>query len=205
MRDCVIDSKDAVRYLVKNSETLALDPERIFVFGDSAGGHIAQMLLLSPPKMLPGDPDLAEVDFKIKAGLSWYGPSDFQDVSLFNHNDRPDFRDRFGPRITGEDSVTPEEKLRLYEEMSPVIYLQKDSPPLFMIQGDQDTTIPVKHARHMEEKAEELSSPVEVLIVKNAGHNWRKVDADIEPSKEKILEASVAFFVRQLERAGNPK
>jgi len=65
MRDCVIDSKDAVRYLVKNSETLALDPERIFVFGDSAGGHIAQMLLLSPPKTLTGDPDLAEVVFFI--------------------------------------------------------------------------------------------------------------------------------------------
>lgn len=205
MRDCVIDSKDAVRYLVKSSETLAIDPERIFVFGDSAGGHIAQMLLLSPPKTLTGDPDLAEVDFKIKAGLSWYGPSDFQDVSLFNHNDRPDFRDRFGPRITGEDSVTPEEKLRLYQEMSPVIYLQKDSPPLFMIQGDQDTTIPVKHAKHMKEKAEELGSPVEVLIVKNAGHNWRKVDADIEPSKEKIIEASVEFLSRQLELAENPK
>ncbi len=59
MRDCVIDSKDAVRFLVKNRETLHIDSERVFVFGDSAGGHIAQMLLLSPPGSLAGDADLA--------------------------------------------------------------------------------------------------------------------------------------------------
>ncbi|WP_286764243.1 alpha/beta hydrolase, partial [Rhodopirellula sp. UBA1907] len=47
MRDCVIDSKDAVRYLAKNSQTLRLDPTRFFVMGDSAGGQIAQMLLLT--------------------------------------------------------------------------------------------------------------------------------------------------------------
>jgi hypothetical protein len=28
-----------------------------------------------------------------------------------------------------------------------------DSPPLLMIQGDKDTTIPVKHAYHMKQKA----------------------------------------------------
>lgn len=197
MRDCVIDSKDALRYLVKHSASLGIDLGRIFVFGDSAGGHIAQMLLLSPANSLKGDPKLAEVDYEILAGLSWYGPCDFENINLFNHDDRPDFRDRFGPRITGDNPV-PEEKNRLYREMSPVHYLKKDSPPLLMIQGDQDTTIPVKHARHMNQRAQELQAPVEILIVKNAGHNWRKVKADIEPTKDEIVQASVDFFHRQL-------
>lgn len=40
MRDCVIDSKDAVRFLVKNRRTLDIDPDRIFVFGDlKNAGH----------------------------------------------------------------------------------------------------------------------------------------------------------------------
>lgn len=198
MRDCVIDSKDAVRFLVKNSEDLNIDPERLFVFGDSAGGHIAQMLLLTPPGLLKGDDELAEVDYQIAAGLSWYGPCDFEKQDLFNHDDRADFKDRFGPRILGRGEVTPEEKLRLYREMSPINYLKKDSPPLMMIQGDKDTTIPVKHAYYMKKRAEMLKAPVKVMIVENSGHNWRKVEAEIKPSREAILQATVKFFVDQL-------
>ena len=50
LRDCVIDCKDAIRYLAKHSESLGIDPLRIGVMGDSAGGHIAQMLLLASHK-----------------------------------------------------------------------------------------------------------------------------------------------------------
>jgi acetyl esterase/lipase len=199
MRDCVIDSKDAIRFLMKNSDTLNIDPEQVFVFGDSAGGHIAQMALLTPPASLTGDADLAGVDYKIVAGLSWYGPCDFENQDLFNHDDRPDFRDRFGPRILGEAKVTPEEKLRLYREMSPVNYLKKDSPPLLMIQGDKDTTIPVKHAYYIQKRAQEIQAPVQIMIVKNSGHNWRKVDAPIEPPRDEITRATVEFFVGHAE------
>ena len=198
MRDCVIDSKDAIRFLVKNREAMNIDPEQIFVFGDSAGGHIAQMLLLSPPESLAGDVDLAGVAFKVVAGVSWYGPCDFENENLFNHDDRPDFRDRFGPRITGDAEVTKEEKLRLYREMSPVSYLKKDSPPLLMIQGEKDTTIPVKHAYYMKEKAEAAGAPVEIMIIENAGHNWREVGAPIKPAKDEIVQRTVRFLADHL-------
>ena len=196
MRDCVIDSKDAVRYLAKNSDDLNLDPQRFFVMGDSAGGQIAQMLLLTPPETLLGDPSLSDAAFNIVAGVSWYGPCDFEKTQLFNHDDRPDFKDRFGGRIVNSDSdVTDEEKLALFREMGPINYLTKDSPPLLMIQGDKDTTIPVKHAYYMEEKALDVDAPVEIMIIENSGHNWRKVGADISPSKKVIDDRTVEFFV----------
>lgn len=74
----------------------------------------------------------------------------------------------------------------------------KDSPPLLLIQGDKDITIPVKHAYYMQKKAQELKAPVEISIVKNAGHNWRRVDADIEPSRNEIIEETVNFFMKHL-------
>jgi len=197
IRDCVIDSKDAVRYLSRNSQSLGVDPTRFYAMGDSAGGQIAQMLLLSSPESLPGDPELAGAPYTMIAGVSWYGPCDFADEQLFNHDDREGFRDRFGPRILGPNSK-PEDKLELYREMSPINYLTKDSPPLLMIQGDKDTTIPVKHAYYMQQKAGELKAPVEIVIIRNAGHNWRRVDADIEPSRDEIVEKTVSFFVEHL-------
>lgn len=196
MRDCVIDAKDAVRYLAKNGESLKLDSNRFYTMGDSAGGQMAQMLLLASHESLPGDADLAATPYKMVAGVSWYGPCDFEDVRLFNHDDRPGFRDRFGPRIIGGEKVTPEEKLKLYREMSPVNYLRKESPPLLMIQGDKDTTIPVKHAEYLARQAESIHAPVETLIVKNAGHNWRRVDADISPTRGEIIDRTVEFFLK---------
>ena len=196
MRDCVVDAKDAVRFISAHQEELGIDPNQIYTFGDSAGGHIAQMLLLSPPESMPGDPELAKHSYKTVGGVSWYGPCDFEDTQLFNHNDRENFRDRFGPRILYKDSK-PEDKLELYREVSPINYLTKESPPLLMIQGDKDTTIPVKHAHLMQEKAEELKAPVEILIVNNAGHNWRKVDADIAPTRDEIVQKTIQFFVAQ--------
>jgi len=194
MRDCVVDCKDAARYLAKNAGSLGLHPDRFFVMGDSAGGHIAQMLLLSSPESLPGDPALAGTRYKMVAGVSWYGPCDFENMNLFNYDDRPDFRDRFAARIVKAGS-TAKEKLARYREVSPVNYLSKDSPPLLMIQGDRDTTIPVKHAYYMKEKAEAVGAPVEIMIVKNAGHNWRKAGGDIVPSREVIIDRTVRFLV----------
>jgi dipeptidyl aminopeptidase/acylaminoacyl peptidase len=67
-----------------------------------------------------------------------------------------------------------------------------------MIQGDKDTTIPVKHAHYMKQKANEVEAPVEIMIIKNSGHNWRKVDAEIDPSLDAIVQRTVQFFVDQL-------
>ncbi len=193
IRDCVIDCKDSIRYLAKNSEALGIDPMRMCVMGDSAGGHIAQMLLLATPEQLPGDPALAEVPYRMVAGVSWYGPCDFEMMELFNYDDRTDFKDRFAARILGSDSG-PKDQLARYREVSPINYLSQDSPPLLMIQGDKDTTVPVKHAHYMQRKADKIEAPVEIMIIRNAGHNWRKVDADIEPSQETIIERTVKFF-----------
>ena len=195
MRDCVIDAQDALRFISAHHEALEIDPMNMHTFGDSAGGHLAQMVLLSSPSTIQGDPDLAKYSYKTVSGVSWYGPCDFQDPQLFNHNDRPNFRDRFGPRILGKNG-NAKDKAKLYAEMSPVSYLTKDSPPLLMIQGDKDTTIPLKQALRMREALKTIPAPVEITIVKNAGHNWREVGAPIDPSRNNIIAQTIEFLLK---------
>lgn len=195
MRDCVTDCKDAVRFIAKHHKKYNIDPERFYVMGDSAGGQIAQILLLSSQKSFPGDASLKNVNYKMVAGLSWYGPSSFEDVNLFNHDNRKNFKDRFGGRIM-RSTDKEKDKNKLYAEMSSVNYLKTDSPPLMMIQGDRDTTIPVKHAYHMQKKAKELQAPVEIIIVKGAGHNWKKAgETEITPSKKEVFKQTTQFFI----------
>jgi len=201
IRDCVTDSMDAIRYLAKIEDSLHVDSARVFTYGDSAGGHLAQMLLLTQPKDFPGAAELAGQRYTMLAGVSWYGPCDFEKTALFNHNGRAKFRDRFGPRVLKSDTP-PGDKLRLYREVSPINYLKQSSPPLLMIQGDGDTTIPVKHAYYMKKKAELIKAPVEIMIINNAGHNWRKADGTtpIAPSHEVIIKRTIDFLVTALNK-----
>ena len=67
-----------------------------------------------------------------------------------------------------------------------------------MIQGDKDTTIPVKHAYYMKKAADAVEAPVEIMIIRNSGHNWRKVDADIDPTRDTIIDRTVEFLVEHL-------
>ncbi|MFC7337908.1 alpha/beta hydrolase fold domain-containing protein [Haloferula chungangensis] len=188
MRDCVVDSMDALRFASAHRKELGIDPERVFTFGDSAGGHLAQMVLLAPPERFEGDAELAKFPFKTAAGVSWYGPCDFRDPDLFNGSTR------FHGRIVGGKSKSDDDNER-FSEVSPIVYLRKESPPLLMLQGDKDTTIPVKQAYQMQEALKDIKAPVEIVIVKNAGHNWRPVDGEVTPNREQIIERTIKFLV----------
>lgn len=86
-----------------------------------------------------------------------------------------------------------------FEEMSPYFYfwIKKDSPPLLMMQGDTDATIPLPHAIHLKEKADRIGADVEMIIVKNAGHNWRKAGGDPEPGVKEIKGITAEYALRQ--------
>ena len=197
MRDCVTDSKDALRFLAKNADRFSLDPNQVFTFGDSAGGQLAQMILLSPPESFPGDPELSDATYRLVAGVSWYGPCDFEKTDLFTPPGETDARDRFGARILKAGNG-PDEKLAAYREVSPVNYLSPESRPLLMIQGDMDSTIPVHHAHHMKARADAVNAPVQILIVRNSEHNWRATGGKLTPSTGEIAAKTASFLKAQM-------
>ena len=55
LREIVAQNRRAIAFIVRESERLSLDPQRIVALGHSAGGHIVAMLLASDwPKIHPG-------------------------------------------------------------------------------------------------------------------------------------------------------
>ncbi|MBL9131569.1 MAG: alpha/beta hydrolase [Verrucomicrobiaceae bacterium] len=199
VHDCVTDAKDALRFLAKNATQFSLDAERVFTWGESAGGHLAQMLLLSPPESFPGDPALADAKYRLIAGVSWYGPSDFEKIELFTPPDGKGVGDRFATRII-QAGADEKAKLAAYREVSPVSYLSSTSPPLLMMQGDKDPTIPVHHAHYMKQRGDAAKAPVEVFIVENSGHNWRELGGTLRPSLDEIMTKTAAFMKQHLDR-----
>ena len=167
----------------------------MYVLGDSAGGQIAQMLTLADPNDFKGDEQLYGNPYNVIAGVSWYGPSDFTIKELFVTEDPTKEADRFSSRITKTESDSTK-ITAMYKEMSPIFYLTKNSPPLFMMAADNDTTIPVGHATHMKAQADRIGAHVDLFIVKQAGHNWRKAGGEIIPPLEDITKQTVDFFLK---------
>lgn len=75
---CIHDCKGVIRYLKANSEKYHIDPERIGVLGNSAGGHLAAMVALSANHSeMEGDVG-GNLDYTsaVKAATIFYAPSD---------------------------------------------------------------------------------------------------------------------------------
>jgi dipeptidyl aminopeptidase/acylaminoacyl peptidase len=97
------------------------------VFGGSYGGYSAYWQLVQYP-------DLYD------AGVAWIGLTDLEDMY---DNTMPHFKTELLERYLG----TPEENPELYEERSPVTYVENLDAPLLCIHGVNDRRVPVSQAR----------------------------------------------------------
>lgn len=75
---CIHDVKGLVRFLKANGKKYKIDPERIGVLGNSAGGHLASMLALSADDVtIEGEVGgNLEQSSSVKAAAIFYGTSD---------------------------------------------------------------------------------------------------------------------------------
>jgi len=76
------DCKCAVRFLRTHAEEYRIDPERIGVWGTSAGGHLAMLLGASDPGLWSGDGGWQDQSSRVQAVCSWFGPSDLTQPNL---------------------------------------------------------------------------------------------------------------------------
>lgn len=74
------DGKAAVRYLRAHAEELGIDPERIGVLGDSAGGYLVEMLGTTSGEKGWDKGDFLKESSEVSAVVSFYGISDLMTI-----------------------------------------------------------------------------------------------------------------------------
>ena len=127
------DIATGVEYVL--SEYDWLDDERVAVFGGSYGGYSAYWQLVQYPALYD-------------AGVAWIGLTDLEEMY---ETTMPHFRTELMEKYLG----SPEENPDLYEERSPIQYVENLEAPILAVHGVNDRRVPVSQARLFRDALEE--------------------------------------------------
>ena len=83
-------------------------------------------------------------------------------------------------------------------EASPVQYVTRHAPPFLIMNGEQDTAVPVEQAQALYQKLLDAEVDATLVIVENADHNFKPIGGPINPTRTEISEMMGDFFDRYL-------
>ncbi|MFC1900813.1 alpha/beta hydrolase fold domain-containing protein [Chloroflexota bacterium] len=189
----VEDCKCAIRWVRAHAEEYDIDPDKIGIWGSSAGGHLVMMLgCVDETAGLEGNSGWAAHSSRVQAVCSYFGPADFTIMGRFGTRTEFSAEAKF---LGG----TMEEIPDVYVKASPITYVSTDDPPLLMVHGNMDYTVSFKQSEHMLDAYQQEGLEATLIEVKDAGHGFRKVtDNPVVPSIEEIEQAVLDFFVKHL-------
>lgn len=149
----VEEVKAAIRYLKVHAKELRLDPNRIALWGGSAGAHLAAMAAMSCGTRKYDNPAYGnmEVDSSVAALVLWYGCFDYYtDGEQREILHQPNKGDSFVyDNFLG---VSPVERFPvLLREMNPENHITQFAPPTFFQHGLCDSVVPFLQSVHFYE------------------------------------------------------
>lgn len=164
------DINRSVRYVRAHATDHKVDPKHLGITSGSSGGHLALMAALTGDdgKADSRDPIL-RVSSRVQAVVAWFPPTDLLNWGQPNgfmsiERNRPEFFNRIFGKVTNL-----EQQLK---SISPIYLVSKDSPPLLLIHGDADATVPLQQSEIMKAKYEELGRPVKLVVKPGGGHSY---------------------------------
>lgn len=170
------DCKDALRFLAKNSERFGIDPHKMVTWGTSAGGSKSLICALTANDFLPGEVNGSGTDHTVVGAISFYGVTTMvvEDVWEKRKN-----RSKAELIMKPNSGLSTDEIRRL---VSADQHLKSNSPPILLVHGDSDPTVPVDLSRHLYQRGKETGADVKFIEVKNATHGFRPIEGKAAPS-----------------------
>jgi acetyl esterase/lipase len=171
--EIVQDLERAVRFIRHNARSYGVDPDRLGITGSSSGGHLGLMVATHGDAGNPNAPDPVDRESSaVQAAAVFFPPTDFLNwgapgVYAVTNTMAP-LAAAFGPR-----SEMTADWQTYGREISPVYFVTSNLPPVIIIHGGDDPTVPLQQSKLFIQTAREVGAPIPKLIVRpGKGHGW---------------------------------
>jgi acetyl esterase/lipase len=188
------DCKCAVRFLRANAAKYHIDPDKIGVWGASAGGHLVAMLgLTNGIAEFEGDGGWNDTSSQVQAVCDWFGPTDLvkwiKIEQFFGNNPAmckllgfyfdPPTMDKWArtldadPGLTRLLGVPPLDDPKRAQWINPVAYVEQSTttPPFLIMHGDHDPWVPYQQSIELADALDKKGNDVTLRILLNSGHS----------------------------------
>ncbi len=211
------DIKTALRWLRAHADEYGIDKSKALVWGASAGGHLAALTAVScGVKTL--EPSLAEMQTKqtdvshpasqqsipeeaqesdcVQGAITWYGVFDFTSITAQRAKPagagRPPADDAVGRFLGCGDRPCTENALKA---ASPVTYISAKTPPMQIVCGSKDTTVPPAQSKEFYKRLKEAGVPATLTVIPGANHSFIGPDgAGTKADSIKAFDMAVNFI-----------
>ena len=191
------DCKAAVRWVRAHAAEYGIDPDRLGVWGSSAGGHLVALLGTAGDvrKWDEAHPVNLEYSSKPNAVCDWFGPTDFLRMSDFKSRIDHDAPGSPESRFIGAPIQEAPEKTEL---ANPIKYVTPDDPPMLLMHGGNDMAVPFNQSELLYAALRKAGVEATLYKVEGGGHGFRGAVNDTPASLRKMV---LDFFDRHLKQA----
>ena len=151
----VDDCRAAMKWLKDASSEYNFDPQRVAVWGYSAGAHLACMLATCPE----------EGSLDIDAVIAGGAPCDFENIP------------EQSPVLSMVMGGTRKEVPQVYQRVTPLNFVTADCPPALFFHGTKDALVPQSTSRRMHEALQSKGVESEYVSVEGKGHLTTFIDS----------------------------
>jgi acetyl esterase/lipase len=190
----VQDVKAAIRWLRANAATYGIDPNKVIIWGASAGAQIGNVVGTScnVPELEGPKVRGAEGSSCVQGVVDFYGPSDFAQAESQRI---PGLKATFG-EITPNASqylgcplqTCPADKLRMANSIS---FIDKSDPPFLIMHGSADGTVPPKQSQILYDALQKAGVKSELVFVPGVDHVF---SGATDAQGKEVLDKVFAFL-----------